>query len=446
MRRTTQASLRLRPAKRIAMVCATAAALGLVLVLAGGVVGARGQRPETPEAVVLTGDLLADQIARAQDRLAQVPGDWRSWAGLAVLYLERSRTTGDPTWYSKAEGAVQQSFEVRPTGNPEASVAAGALANARHDFAAARSYALDAIAANPYSAQAYAVLGDALTQLGLRDDATAAIQRMLDLRPGLAAYSRAAYDLEQRGRVADAEAMLHRARADAVHPSDVAYCDTALGDLAWRTGRLAEAGQRYAAALRAEPAGTAALLGRARVAAARGEMSAALDDYATLTRRAPAPGYFLEYADLLRAAGQQDAARAQVDFAAAAHALFVANGGIDGLTDVAVALAVGDVRAALAAARAEWSRRAHADVADALAWALFRNGLAAEALPYSDLAVATGAPNATYAFHRGMINRALGRGADARADLLLALRTNAAFSPLDAPAARAALAPPREAR
>jgi len=421
------------------------AAAGLVLVALGGVIGAvHGQPPAPTTDVVLTGDPLGDQIGRTQQRLADVPGDWRSWAALAVLYLERSRTTGDPTWYTKAEGAVKRSFDARPDANADANIAAGALANSRHDFSAARTYALNTIAVNAYSAQAYAVLGDAETQLGHRDAATAAIQQMLDLRPGLPAYSRAAYDLEQRGEVADAEALLLRARQDAVLPTDASFCDTALGDLAWRTGRLDEAGQRYAAALRADPTNIAALLGRARVSTATSNVNTALDDYATLTRRAPAPGYLLEYGDLLRSVGRTADADAQRELAVAAHTLFVANGGIDGLTDVTVALSTGDTAGAVAAATAEWARRQHADVADALAWALYADGKAAQALPYADLAVGTGAPNATYAFHRGLINAALGRNTQARADLELALRTNPNFSPLDAPAARAALDDLRE--
>ncbi len=345
-----------------------AGALGLVLVLVGGAWVGSAPRVAEPVTVALAGDPLADQIAWAQRRLGATPGDWRSWARLAMLYLEQSRASGDPSWYAKAEQAVVQSFERGPAANPDASIAAGALANARHDFAQARGHALDALAVNAFSASAYAVLGDAETQLGNREAATEAIQRMLDLRPGLPAYSRAAYDLEQRGLVTEAEAMLRRARADAVQPSDIAFCEVALGDLAWHTGRVAVAAEHYTSALRAQPENVAALLGRARVTGARGDLDAALADYAALTRRAPAPAYFLEYAVILEAAGEQTQAQRQVELAGAAQALFVANGGVDGLADVAVALATGDVLAALAAAQGEWSRRQHADLADALAW------------------------------------------------------------------------------
>jgi tetratricopeptide (TPR) repeat protein len=432
--------------RRIAVTAIVAAALGVVLVLAGGALVGGEPRSDDPLTVALSGDPLADQLARTQARLEEVPGDWRSWAGLALLYLEQSRLTGDSNWYTKAEDAVAQSFARRPVANPDASTAAGALANARHDFAQARGFAREAIAANPFSASAHAVLADAETQLGNREAATEAIQRMLDLRPGLPAYSRAAYDLEQRGLVAQARAMLGRARAGAVHPADIAFCEAALGDLAWRTGRLASAAQRYATALLAEPENITALLGRARVEVARGDLDAALTDYATLTRRAPTPGYILEYVEALRAAGRAAEARQQLGLAAAAHELFVVNGGIDGLTGVAVALASGNAAAALDAAQAEWSRRQHADVADALAWALYRNGLAALALPYADLAMDTGAPNAAYAYHRGQIHLALGRTEQARADLRHALKTNPYFSLVDAPAARAALRSIEETR
>ena len=75
-----------------------------------------------------------------------------------------------------------------------------------------------------------------LDELGDGPAATAAIQRMLDLRPGLAAYARASYDLEQHGRPAAATDLMRRALAAAVDPADIAFCRHQLGDLAWSTG------------------------------------------------------------------------------------------------------------------------------------------------------------------------------------------------------------------
>lgn len=252
-------------------------------------------------------DQLAASIARAQKHLSAVPGDYPAWAALGSAYTERARVTADPAYYPKAEGALRRSLKLRPTGNPAALVGLGALANARHGFATARDLAHRALRVDPYSADAYGVLADAQTQLGHLAAATEAIQHMLDLRPGLAAYARASYDLEQQGRLDDAVALMRRALGDAVDPADIAFCRYQLGELAWRAGRLDDAETEYTGGQAADPAYLPLLAGHARVAAARGHTTAALADYAKLTARYPSPGYLMDYATLLRAASHRRA-------------------------------------------------------------------------------------------------------------------------------------------
>lgn len=425
---------------RLLLTLGLALVTGLGLVVAGGVAG---RTPEGPATTTITPksrvDLLTRDIARDQERLGRLPGDWRTWAALGLRYLELARITIDPTWYPKAEQAVQQSLRVQPEGNTEALVALGALANARHDFAAARAHAVDALVLNPYSADAYAVLADAQTQLGHTAEATDALQRLLDLRPGLPAFSRASYDLELRGMTHEAANVMRRALASAIDRHDIAFCRTQLGDLALTIGDLTTAKAEYDAGRAADPTSLALLRGQSRLAAMAGDLDRALAGYATLTQRAPTPSYLLEYAELLRAAGQPERAEEQLTIATAAHELFVANGGIDGLVGTALALATGRTDDAVVQARAEWERRQFVDVADALGWALHQAGRDAEALPYAQRAVAGGAVSAPYAYHLGMISLALGDFETARAQLHRALTINPAFSPLDAPAARAAL-------
>jgi cytochrome c-type biogenesis protein CcmH/NrfG len=124
-------------------------------------------------------DQLAASIARAQEHLRTVPGDYYAWAALGSAYVESARITADPTYYPKAEGALRRSLELRPTGNPAALIGPGALANARHEFAAARNLALRVLRVDPYSADAYRVLADAQTQPGNHRVATEAIQHCL---------------------------------------------------------------------------------------------------------------------------------------------------------------------------------------------------------------------------------------------------------------------------
>jgi tetratricopeptide (TPR) repeat protein len=233
---------------------------------------------------------------------------------------------------------------------------------------------------------------------------------------------------------------MRRALAIAVDRHDIAFCRVQLGDLAVNLGDLAGAKAEYDAALAAEPTSIAAQRGLARAAGMSGDLTVALDHYAALTSRAPTPDYLLEYAELLRAGGRIADADSQLRLAGAAHELFTANGGIDGLTGAALADAAGRPDVALREASAEWDRRQHADVADALAWALHRSGRDGEARAYAERAVATGARSAGYHFHLGMIELELGDRDAARTHLGTALEINPTFSVLDAPTARRALA------
>ena len=427
--------------KRIAVAGLILVAVAAATVL-GGIIGPAPTSPASPadhppQAAV---DLLERRIAEAQQRLRRVPGDWSAWAELGLAYLEHARITADPTYYPKAEEAVGRSLAVKPDENTDALAARGALANARHDFTDARRDALAAIAINAYHAESYAVLADAQTQLGEADLATASVQRLLDLRPGLSGYARASYDLEQRGKLAEATDLMRRALAVAVDRADIAFCRNQLGDLAWNSGDLATAGTQYAAGLRADASSVALRRGQARVAAAQGRTAQALYSYASLTLSAPTPGYLLEYSELLRVAGRAGDADTQLTLATAAHRLFTDNGGSDALTGAALAEASGRPAEALADARAEWSRRQHADVADALGWALHLSNQDTEALGYARRALATGARSAVYAYHLGMIELALGDRTGAVAGLRQALEINPWFSPTGAPEAHRALA------
>lgn len=432
-----------------------AAALGAVTLLAAAAAGglldrragdsasgvapaaARGQAPDDSPLGV---DALTASISKAQERLREVPGDHVTWAGLGSAYVQQARITADPTYYPRAEAALRRSLALNGTTNYAAMIGQGALANARHDFAAARDWAARALRVNAYAATAYAVRTDALTQLGDYPGATAAAQRALDLRPGVSAFTRASYDLEIHGRPADAAMALRRALDDAAGPADVAFCRYHLGELAFNSGRLDEAAGQYEAGIAVDPGSAPLLQGRAKVAAARGQTVRAERWYAQLVNRVPLAQYLIEYGDYLTSLGRpQDAAR-QYALVRSEQRLLAENGARDDLTMAQLAADHGDPAGALRAARAEWGRRHSVLVADAFAWALHVNGRDTEALRYAREANRLGWRNATLLYHLGMIEAAVGRTADARAHLSLALRTNPYFSPVDAPRARQALA------
>jgi tetratricopeptide (TPR) repeat protein len=161
-----------------------------------------------------------------------------------------------------------------------------------------------------------------------------------------------------------------------------------------------------------------------------------------IVERYPLPQPLVELGELYEArgkAGDAQRARAQYSLVNAWVALARANG-VNADLDTALAAADhGDHEAALKAARAEWTRRQTVHTADALAWALHVNGRDTEALPYARKATATGYRNASFLYHRGMIERATGHAKEARASLTSALDLNPGFSPLGARAAREAL-------
>jgi tetratricopeptide (TPR) repeat protein len=382
-------------------------------------------------------DLLSASISQAQARLRDFPSDQATWAGLGSAYVQQARVTGDPTYYPKAEGALRRSLALNPRTNWQAMAGLGALANARHDFSEALTWARKASAINAFDATVHGVEDDALTQLGDYPGAARAAQKMLDLQPGVPAFTRASYHFELGGDVKKARWALDRALAEATEPSDIAYCRYYLGELAFNEGDPKAALTQYELGLSADPASDALLAGRAKAQAALGRWTAAVHDYARVIARVPQAQYVLENAELLMSLGHD--ATEQFTLLSAEQKLLAANGVVDDLMTATVEADHGSASVAVRHAEAEWRRRKSVLVADALGWALHRAGRDREALRYARHANRLDWRNATFRFHLGMIELSLGRRAQAHQNLAAALKINPYFSVLQAPVARRAL-------
>lgn len=366
-----------------------------------------GQRVADPAA-------QAVRAARASTR--RQPEDPAAWSGLAAAVMEQARTTMDAGQLAAAEDALRRSMKLKPHQNYAALSGLGQLANARHDFSRGREHGRRAVRMAPDRPDAYAVLADAEIQLGHYGAARAAVQRLLDLAPGSAAYSRAAYDLQTHGRDDDALIALRRAEEAAVSPGEAAHAASGAGDLAWSEGKIREAGRHYARALRADPHHPHALAGVARVHAARGRVVTALRRYEKLTDRVPAPQFLLEHYEASLAAGRagrpatrrlQDALDAQLRLARAQKS------GADPYL-ARYAADHGKPEAAVALLRREAEESHSVIVADAYGWALHRAGREREALPWVRRATRTGWHNPLFHCHRGHVEKALGISAGAR--------------------------------
>ncbi len=419
--------------------------LGVVLLAGTLVVGPQlvgGPPPLDPVAATAnaaSADSLSASITELQTQLEENPKDAEGWAQLGAAYVEQARVSADPSYYPKAEGALDKSLELSSEDNDEALTAMGALANARHDFEEADDYARRAQAINPANSTALGVSADALIQLGDYDAATAAAQEMLNIRPGLPSYSRASYDLELHGERERAVEAMELALKSAYSPADIAFCTYYLGQLAFNQGDLAEAEKQFERGLNAVADDPMLLIGRARVYAAQGQEEQATRAFDRVVASRPLPEYLVEYGFYLDSLGRTAEADAQFDTVNAVQMLFESNGVQDDLTSAHVEANRGDPELALKHAQAEWKLRQNIDSADAMAWALHKSGRDDEALTYAAKANALGGDIAVFLYHQGMIEKALGEDDAARASLELSLETNPYFSPVDAPLARQAL-------
>ncbi len=392
-----------------------------------------------PSEVANPGD-LSSTISSLQTRLKRLPADADSWSALGSAYIQQARVSGDPSYYVKAAGALKRSLHERPDDNSTALTGESALAAGRHDFAQALRLALRSQRIDRFSSVNQGMLVDALVELGRYPAATRAAQRMVNLKPAVPSYTRVSYIFELRGDLRGARFAMRGAVDIAFSSDDKAFALFQLGELAWNSGRLRTAGRLYARGIRLDPSYVPLLYGKAKVEAAQGRTGAAVRDFQTVVERYPSPGYLIEYVDLLRSLGRHTAARRQDELLRAQERIFRAAG-----VNLDLELALYDANSgrpkqALAAARRAFGQRKSVFVEDAYAWALHVNGADHQALAHARHVGRLGTRSALFAFHRGMIEKALGMRGPATASLTQALGINPYFSPLSAPRATRALA------
>ncbi|MFI5771703.1 tetratricopeptide repeat protein [Streptomyces sp. NPDC051658] len=388
---------------------------------------------------------LSDLTALIRDRQQWVgthPSDARSWAVLGTAYVEWARRSADTAYYGRAEQALKRSLNVRPgeNGNTAAWVGLAELADARHDFATAKKWGETVRARQPKQWTVYPALIDAYSGLGDYKSVNTAVARFTALRAGVPALLQTARMYLARGWREDALANAQDAADRAAAPAQKAECLALLGELAWERGEPQEAVAQYSAALRTDRAHHPSLAGRARALAALGRTDEAQRDYRAALAHLPRPEYMLELGELYESLGLDGEARSQYERLREALAQDDAQGVDNALLRGRYEADHGDPDAAVELLDAAWARsHRSAAVADALGWALHRSGAPSAALEYAAQAVDTGGQNASYAYHLGVVQKALREYGPARRNLEEALRSNPRFSPLAGPAAREAL-------
>ncbi|MGX2996958.1 tetratricopeptide repeat protein [Streptomyces sp. JNUCC 64] len=444
---------RVRRALRAALVAGLAVAGAAALVLwpqqrAAGPPPAPGPGARALSAVegggtATTAELTA-LVAERERHLKAHPGDDASWTVLAAALTERGRRTGDSADFPRARRALDAALRARPKGNAPALTGLAELAVARGDFPAARAWGGRAVRLAPKRWSGYPPLIDAHRGLGDFAAAGTALDALRELRaPEAAVWLVTGRLYQERGWREDATARLTDAAVAARTPAEEAWARQALGEVAGDRGEAEGALRHFDAALRADPGRYEALAGRGRALAALGRGGAAVAALREASARRPVPEYALELGELHEARGERDAAREQYRVARQRLRDRAGHGVRAELTRARLEADHGDAagrEAVVAELEAESRRAVRPALLDALGWTLFRDGDAEGALARVREAQEKGPRVALVSYHRGEVERELGRDAAARRHLGDALRWNPGFSPLFAPRARTALA------
>ncbi len=372
---------------------------------------------------------LAANIAFFEERVAETK-DSLSYNRLTGLYLQRLREAGDVADVRRAELSATKSLEAAP-GDYAGLLNLAQVRLAQHDFESAATLARQAMSTIPTRTDANAILGDAQMALGQYDSAGHEYRVFLEKTPGFSAFSRQAVLAETHGNVALAQqfwqAAIDAEKTDA--PENAAWARVQLGNLHFTIGDLNAAKDEYSEALAVFPDYSHAQAGLAKVAAANGDYTRALDLFAKATTRFPNPVYLAELADVQAKAGRAAEAARTSALIGAIGQLFEANGIRNDLTLMLFALDHGQVtRDTVERARVAYDERPSLAAADVYAWALYRVGRFDEASTHADEALRLGTKEPLYLFHAGMIAAARGDAAAGSGYLSAALKLNSKFS------------------
>lgn len=428
-------------------------ALAIAWLLARGGTGAPAAEGPPPATGLHAGPALdasggmgllppSERVAFWEERVA-VGGSHLDLIHLADAYLDRSRASGARDDLQRAATALDRAATTAPF-PAQVEVRRALVAFALHDFDGAIRGADSVLAERPDDLAALGVAGDARLETGDVPGARQRYERLAQLAPSPAAWSRLGRLAFLTGDPDRAVRLVTRAAAQAWDegaPDAVAFYRFQLAELHRSMGDVERAEAEYAAALVAAPEYVPAMAGLAAVQATTGRRAQAIELLRRATDRLPQPELVAALGDLYALAG--DRARAERQYALVDGIARLSAGDGSAYDRQLIIFAADhdrDVAGAVRRARAELETRSDVYGHDALAWVLFRAGELDEAATEADAALALGTPDPRIAYHAGMIAAARGDRDAAISLLRRAVEGAAMLPPLQVPEARAALA------
>ena len=353
------------------------------------------------------------------------PDSLDTWISLGRLWGRKARRTKDPGFWLNADACAKIVFEREPK-NRLARSLAGLVLLEQHAFADAKDVADQLLLEDHDDLEALGLKSDAALELGNFGDAADAAQKLVDLKPSLPSYARAAHLRWLQGD-ADAAKSIYRAAFDARDPRDpepYAWVLTEAALIFWHQGDIEGADKGFDKALQVFSDEPSALLGKARVALAQGDPKGAI----TFASRARAHTQACEAAWVL---GDAHARAGDERNAQEAYQQLIDCGRKTDKRTLAAFFATKnrDLDDALALATEEAKVRRDMHTRDVLAWASYRKGRLDEALKESDAALAHGTKEALLHYHAGAIRLARGDKKEGEKMIRAALAMNPQFEP-----------------
>ncbi len=377
-----------------------------------------------------------DRISLYQGWVAGDPANIANQNLLAGAYIQKTRETTDFSYLDRASKIIDKILAGK--NDYEAARLRNLIELNRHHFAKVIEYAGEMTRAAPGDAQTWGSLGDALMESGQYEPARAAFEKMLSIRANLFSYNRMAYFRFINGDVEGGIAMMADAvKSGARYPENQSWCLVELGNMYFKTGRWAEAGQAYQEAIALFPSSHAAHAALAAVQAAQGNIPQAIGSYKRAQSITPMVQYAGALHDLYLDAGKKTEARQQAEMVDLVAKLEEAANQKANRT-LALIYANQDRNPAKSLELAEADLQVRQDVFtyDAYAWALFKNKRYDEAWKASEQAMKRGTPEAMFYYHAGMIANARADATAAKQLLEKAVQLNPGFDIRQAAIAR----------
>jgi tetratricopeptide (TPR) repeat protein len=375
------------------------------------------------------------EIEKASEAARSHPTN-AAWSRLGDAYMQKARETMDLSYYGRAEASYRKSLALDPN-YANALVGIAWVLSGRHEFEQSIEWANKALKVERNRADAYGLLGDAATEMGDYDSAYEHYQKMLDLKPDIASYSRAAHLLFVTGGFKKASWLMSKAvGAGGAYPENKAWCVAQMALLDFAQGAYVPADQILTEGLKETPNNYHLLAAMGRVKTGMKDFPAAIEYYKRAQNIVPQHDVVVALGDLYAIAGRKEEADRQYALVDVIRKLNKANGVI-GDMQMAQFLADHDrdLEEALRMAETEYKTRPTVYGADTLAWCYYKNGRIPEARKYSLKALSQNTPEAMFLYHRGLILAKAGDIGEARKALYQALSQNPYFEPRGAVAA-----------